>query len=559
MKKLLLLFVVCISCKTTKTNTSNKLTVSNDSVSWYMKDYQNDKIPGISLEKWNLENKKKPKQKQIIVAVIDMQIDINHEDLKNQIWINKKEIPNNNIDDDNNGYVDDTNGWCFIGHENKGYNVSANFDFVRILREKKSIFENKTEKDVKAEDLYEFKQYERAKKIKKNHIAYYQNWYNNIDFEYSVFKQAEDSLKSHFKDKSYSLTDLKKLYEEKKINDKSFHERVRDKDKDFGALISYMISDFETQMFSFEDVENRRKDLDSVLKNDLSEEYNDRKFIKGYKGLFEKGYGNNNVSEKIKGFSSINEHGTEVSGTLAATRGNNIGINGVHNNIKIMPVVTSCSGDEHDYDIANAIYYAVDNGAKIINMSFSKWLSLHENVVEEAIKYAEKKNVLIVHSAGNYSMSIDDTFTLFPNDYSYERKEEFVSNFINVGAVTNKVNENLVSSFSDYGKINVDIFAPGDNIYTCMPNNKYKFDSGTSLSSPMVSGTAALIWLYYPELTAKQVKDIILESGTKYDVEVIVPGTTDKKVKFSELSKSGSVLNVYNAMQLAEKVSQLKS
>lgn len=557
MKKLLLLFVVLISCKTTKTNTTNKLIVSNDSVSWYMKDYQNDHIPGISFEKWNLKNKKKPKQNRIIVAVIDMQIDINHEDLKNQIWVNKKEIPNNNIDDDNNGYVDDSNGWCFIGHKNKGYNVSANFECVRIVREKKSLFENKTESDVNAEDLYQFKKFERAKKIKNNYIAFYQNWYNNINFQYGIFKQAEDSLTNYFKHKNYTIADLQKLYEEKKINDKTYHERIRDNDRDFGALIGFTISNFETELTSFEKVENLRKDLDSVLKNDLNEDYNDRKLIQGYKGLFEKGYGNNNVSDKVDGFSSINEHGTEVSGTLAATRGNNKGINGFHNNIKIMPVVTSCSGDEHDYDIANAIYYAVDNGAKIINMSFSKWLSLHENVVEDAIKYAEKKNVLIVHSTGNSSLAVD-TFPLFPSDYSYERKEEFVANFINVGSTSQKVDENLVSYSSGYGKTNVDIFAPGEDIFTCISESKYEVKSGTSFSTPMVSGTAALIWLYYPELTAKQIKEIILESSTKFDVEVVIPGKKDEKVKFSELSKSGGILNVYSAMKLAEKISTPK-
>lgn len=555
MKKFLFLLIIFINCKTKKTNHSDNVIISNDSLFWQSKDLSIDSIPGISLNEWYSENKnKKLKQKQLIVAVIDMQIDINHEDLKNQIWINKKEIPNNNIDDDYNGYVDDVNGWNFIGHKNKGYNVWSNFEYVRVLREWKSQFEGKTESEIKPADLFEFKQYERAKKIKKNYTAFYENWYNNLSFPYEVFKESKDTLKKYFKDENYTIADLRKLYSKKKINDKTYHERIRDKDKDLAALIDYMIANYDTKITSFEKFGERRNELDSVLKKDLDENYNDRKFINRYKGVFEKGYGNNNVSEKTKDLPSLSDHGSKVSGVIAATRDNNLGSNGFHNNIKIMPIVASCSGDEHDYDIANAIYYAVDNGAKVINMSFGKWFSLYEDVVAEAIKYAEQKNVLIVHSAGNDSLPVD-TFPVFPSDYSYKNKEELASNFINVGSISKNVNENLVSSYSGYGKINVDIFAPGEYIYTCIPENKYENDSGTSLAAPMVTGTAALIWLYYPKLTVKQVKDIILESSVKYDIEVIVPGTTDEKVKFSELSKSGGVLNVYNAMKLAEKVS----
>jgi cell wall-associated protease len=558
MKKFLILLIILFSCKTKKTNHSDNLIISNDSVFWQNKDLSMDSIPGISLDKWYAENKdKKTKQKQIIVAVIDMQIDLNHEDLKNQIWINKKEIPNNNIDDEHNGYVDDVNGWNFIGHKNKKYNVWSSFEYIRILREWKPQFEGKTENEIGVADLYKFKQYQRAKKIKENYSVFYKNWFDNVDFMYSVFKQTKDSLKNHFKDENYSIADLRKLYEEKKINEKPILERIKDKDKDLGALIDYMITNYQTRSSTFEKIENTRNELDSVLSKNSSENFNDRKFINNFKGVFEKGYGNNNVSEKANNLPRQDSHGTNVSGIIAATRYNNLGINGFHNNINIMPIVISCSGDEHDYDIANAIYYAVDNGAKVINMSFSKWLSLHEDIVAKAIKYAEEKDVLIVHSAGNDALKTD-VYTIFPSDYSYEKKEELVFNFINVGSVSKRIDENLVTNTSGYGKINVDIFAPGDNIYTCFPSNKYNLDGGTSFATPMVSGTAALIWLYYPKLTAKQVKEIILDSSAKYDIEVIVPGTSDKKVKFSELSKSGGVLNVYNAMKMAEKVSQQK-
>jgi subtilisin family serine protease len=222
-----------------------------------------------------------------------------------------------------------------------------------------------------------------------------------------------------------------------------------------------------------------------------------------------------------------------------------------------MPLAISASGDENDKDIALAIYYAVDNGAKIINMSSYKEFSLHKNWVFDALKYAEKHNVLFVHISGNDSVNLDKS-PVYPNDNDYTSDTELCNNFINVGATTNKLDEKFVATFSSYGKKNVDLFAPGSDIYTLAPDNKYTYDNGTSLAAPMVSGTAALIWLHYPNLTVQEVKKIILDSGTSYDVDVLVPGGEGQKLPFKDLSKSGKVLNVYNAMKMAKEMSKNK-
>ncbi|MNQ61141.1 Cell wall-associated protease precursor [compost metagenome] len=285
--------------------------------------------------------------------------------------------------------------------------------------------------------------------------------------------------------------------------------------------------------------------------------YNERLPIGDNPTILEKGYGNNNVSNTIKGVRTIQDHNTMVSGIIAGNRTNGKGIKGIAQNVEIMPLNISPSGDEHDKDITMAIRYAVDNGAKIINMSFGKEFSMHEDWVVEAFKYAEEHNVLLVHSAGNDSQSVDENDS-YPRDISYDESKEICSNFINVGSITHKLDSTFVSDFSNYGKQNVDLFAPGDEIYTTGAGNIYKTESGTSFSAPMVSGTAALIWSYYPKLSVSEVKQIIMDSGTAYDLEVLVPGEEGKKVPFSELSKSGKVLNVYNAMQLAEKVSNIK-
>jgi cell wall-associated protease len=293
--------------------------------------------------------------------------------------------------------------------------------------------------------------------------------------------------------------------------------------------------------------------LDSIVNRRLNIDYDERKFIGDNPNILEKGYGNNKVCATIAGIRSMKGHSTKVSGIIAANRNNNIGIKGFSDYIQIMPLAISYSGDEHDKDIAMAIRYAVDNGAKVINMSFGKEFSLHKEWVDEAFKYAEVHNVLLVHASGNDGVNIDENI-FYPSDVNYNSTVEVSNNLITVGSISERFDKTFVSRFSNYGKQNVDIFAPGEKIYTTAENNKYDFDSGTSLATPMVSGTAALIWLYYPKLTAAQVKQIILDSGVSYDMEVIVPGTKDKKVKFSELSKSGKVVNVYNALLMAGKV-----
>ena len=551
MKYIIFLIILLLFSCTSLRNSDSKV------YSWYSKDLLLDSTPGISLDKWHNQNGNNLKSSSIIVAVIDSQLDIEHEDLKNQIWVNKNEIPNNNIDDDSNGYIDDVNGWNFLGTKGGNYIVWANFEYVRFIRKWKPFFENKKAEEIVEENQNTFKTYKWSVSI----LDYYKNYYTTFSSSFSflakMYPKAKDALKTYFPKEDYSLTELDSMYNIFKINNKTFQERQKDNDEDFGALIEYVSVSHSYNSKSVEDLNDKVIQYDSLINKNLNINYNERLYIGDNEQILEKGYGNNKINAKIEGIRSVNTHSTKISGIIASNRNNKIGTNGFSDKIKIMPLAISPSGDEHDKDIANAVYYAVDNGAKVINMSFGKECSLEKKWVDEAIKYAEKKNVLIVHSSGNDAFNTNK-YPNFPDDYDIEKKQEISCNFITVGSVSSRLDSTFISSFSNFGNLSVDLFAPGTDIYTCIPNNKYEIDGGTSLAAPMVSGTAALIWLYYPKLTVKQVKDIILESGTKYDIEVIVPGTIDKKVKFSELSKSGSVLNVYNAMQLAKKVSRQK-
>lgn len=559
------IFILCLlGCKTLKKPavSSTKLPIINEikvsaSKNWHQKDYLLNKIPGISLDKWYSETKKKKISKTIIVAVIDTQIDLKHEDLQGQIWTNRVEIPDNGIDDDHNGYVDDINGWSFTGDKAGGYVVWANFEFVRLVRDWNPKFKEKTESEIDPLELFKYKEYHRALNMLNEKEKFYKNWLKSLKYDVATYKLAQDTLKHFFPNEDYKVQQLDSMYKKYKINDKTYNQRRNDSDTDLGSLIINMKENLEMNLTTYKDITDQETQLDSVVQKNVNINFNERTAIGDNPNVLEKGYGNNNVSNNKAGYRTIQNHNTEVSGIIGADRENNIGIKGIVQNVKIMPLNISPSGDEHDKDITMAIRYAVDNGAKVINMSFGKEFSLHKDWVFEAFKYAEEHNVLLVHVAGNNSVNIDET-PYYPSDVPYDGSNEVCGNFINVGSISSRLDSTFVSAFSNYGKQNVDLFAPGEEIYTTTSGNSYLSDSGTSLAGPMVSGTAALIWSYYPKLTVQELKQIILESGTAYDIEVIVPGTKDKKVPFSELSKSGKVLNVYNAMQMAEKMSKKK-
>lgn len=558
---LILIFVGCNSVIHSQ-NTATKLTSQPQSSlekgTWYQKDFQEDGIPGISLDKWYRTNKKRPKNKKIIVAVIDTQIDINHEDLQGQLWTNLKEIPNNGIDDDKNGYIDDLNGWSFTGTKSGQYVVWNRYEYVRIVEEWGKLFKDKTENQIESKDVTKYKEYQRSLKTLEEKNKYYNNWLRSLKHNVAVYPLMKDTLKHFFPKEDYTYKQLDSMYKKYKINDKKYRQMRDDDDKDLGALIYYMMVCLDVDEKTYDEVKDKETQLDSIVNKNLNLNYNERLSIGDNPSVLETGYGNNKICNTVKGIRTIQDHNTMVSGIIGANRNNNKGIKGIVEDVKIMPLNISPSGDEHDKDITMAIRYAVDNGAKVINMSFGKDFSMHQDWVSEAFKYAEDHNVLLVHSAGNSNMNIDENKS-YPTDINYNDSKEICNNFIVVGSTTKNMGDAFISDFSNYGKKNVDLFAPGDEIYTTGAGNIYKTESGTSFSAPMVAGTAALIWSYYPKLTVQEVKQIILDSGVSYNIEVIVPGTNDKKVPFSELSKSGKVLNVYNAMQLAEKVSKHKN
>lgn len=248
---------------------------------------------------------------------------------------------------------------------------------------------------------------------------------------------------------------------------------------------------------------------------------------------------------------SVNlSHGTHVAGIIAEQPDLDSGTGGIADHVLIMPIVaTTAGGDERDKDIANAIRYAVDNGASIINMSFSKLYSSGKKLVDDAVRYAEEKNVLIVHAAGNDGVNIDSVLHYHYPMPIYENGER-AENFISVGWNRPLFDYRLAHPYSDYGKHNVDLFAPGSDIYATVPGGGYDFKSGSSMSAPVVSGVAALLRSYFPSLTAKEVRLILMKSSFKPGQMVNRPQSKEP-VPFNSLSVTGSIVNAYNAIRLA--------
>ena len=545
-KFLLFTLIILIGCrskiyKPVVYNHEIKKLKINELKNWQNLDVTKDSVPGISLTRFYKENYKNKQVKTIIVAVIDSYIESNHEDLKNQIWINEKEIPNNNTDDDDNGYIDDVNGWNFLGNKNGQSTFRLNYDATRRLRKllNKNI-DTTNFKGNKIDSLEYINIKMSLAKTKKKYISKLED----SKYYQEAYISSFNRLNKIFNNKKYTLIQVDSL----------FKAREFDADDDLYYDL-YFARDFLKTNNNKAWIDLFKEKIEGELITSLHPLFNENDIIQDKEAdIADKKYGNNQISK----YANKTWHSTMMSGMIVANRENNIGIEGFGNHIKVMPlVVSSASGNNRDKDIALAIEYAVNNGAKVINMSFGKSSPIYPEWIQKSLLYAKEKDVLVIVSAGNSSENLDLEFS-YPNDYyNVGDRNEYINNLIIVGGVNHEANEKLVYKYSNYGKKNVDIMAPATDIWCLDPLRKYAMDDGTSFSAAITSGTAALIRSYHPNLTANEVKEIILTSGVKYDFEVIIPGTENKKVKFSELSKSGSVLNVYNAMLLAKKVSKL--
>tara|TARA_R110002049_G_scaffold292252_3_gene476663 strand:- start:11863 stop:13470 length:1608 start_codon:yes stop_codon:yes gene_type:complete len=484
---------------------------------WGHLDLAKDTIPGMSVDRAYSELIKNKKGETVIVAVLDSGIDIDHEDLNNVIWTNKGEKPNNGIDDDKNGYVDDIHGWNFLGD---GYNEQL--EYTRIL----------AKGDTSNPD------YARAQKEYDENYQKFTGYKTNYEQILQQLTEADTALAKHLGKKDYTKAEVNAI----KTDDEALGRAVQ--------IAQYMYSnDVASLAEAKEEITSSLESINDRLNYNLNKTFSGRKTGDDPDDMSNKFYGNSN----IKPVKKTESHGTHVAGIIAAERNNGKGTNGVANNVKIMSVRTVPNGDEYDKDVALAIRYAVDNGAKVINGSFGKSFSPHSDWVRDAIAYASDHDVVFVHAAGNDGADVDTTKNYPDDNVNFK---EISNSYIRVGALEPKYGTNLIASFSNYGKNNVDVFAPGAKVYSTIPGNEYDTKGGTSMAAPAVAGVAALIRSYFPKLTAAQVKQIIMDSGLAVTTKVVVGGDTNDVRAFKDLTKSGKMVNAYNALIMAAKMSK---
>lgn len=486
----------------------------------------------------------------VIVAVIDSGVDIEHEDLVGNIWVNSDEIPGNGIDDDKNGYIDDVNGWNFIGGAN-GENVGGEtLEVTRLYAHLRPKYEDADPQLLNKEQLKEYNKWLKYKDEVEKKRNEAKSALDNINMQRDFILGIFDGYINEVGDVEISpeyldTTDLN--------IDPQFQGAMLEMVDDYKATENRYPTLVEIKNVVDEEVSGGLDYFNTQYEYQYNPDFKSRAIIgDDYSNQTEMYYGNNDV-EGPDAF-----HGTHVSGIIGAVRGNGIGMDGVAANVKIMSVRTVPDGDEHDKDVANAIRYAVDNGADIINMSFGKGYAWNKQVVDDAVRHAEKNDVLLVHAAGNSAQN-SDVSDNFPNDKFIKPKgflfwkKKYANNWLSIGALNYKGGENSVAPFSNYGSANVDVFAPGMAIYSTTPDNNYQNAQGTSMASPVVAGICAVIRSYYPTLTAKQIKSVIMESATPRDIRVKKPGA-DELANFNELSVTGGVANLNSAVKMASKI-----
>jgi subtilisin family serine protease len=497
---------------------------------WWLLDAATDGVHGVGVERAYRELLAgRSPQRSVVVAIIDSGVDISHEDLRDNVWINDGELPNTGRDDDGNGYVDDVHGWNFIGGRD-GRNVNHDtYEVTRLYTRLRPLYQNARADTLSAAVRAEYELYRQVRTELETERASAARQLRQLREIDAAVTHITGLLRGHLGTDSLTVERVSAI--------RTTQPELRRAQ----SIFIEMAADQITPAL----ITRHREYLEGRLEYGLNPDFDPRPIVgDNYADPRERHYGNADVTGPDA------EHGTHVAGIIAAGRANELGIDGIAPAVQIMVVRAVPNGDERDKDVANAIRYAVDNGAHIINMSFGKAYSPEKQVVDEAVRYADSRGVLMIHAAGNDGADLG-TKPNFPNR-TYQDGGT-ATHWIEVGASAWWATDSLAASFSNYGREQVDIFAPGVDILSTVPGNRYERNSGTSMAAPVVAGVAALLMAYFPELSGAEVREIIFSSATRFpEQRVRWPGERVGRVAFCDLSRTCGVVNAYEAVRMAE-------
>ncbi|MDE6450811.1 MAG: S8 family serine peptidase [Odoribacter sp.] len=514
-------------------------------LNWHTLSFDKDSVYGLELDKAYEFLKGKTKKQKVIVAVIDGGFDEQHEDLKNVLWCNRREIPGNGIDDDKNGYTDDLHGWNFLVTKN-GKPVTQTMQEGAVLflrnRERYDVLSEKKRNDKEEKEYIELQTLFKKSELGTKYLSWelskaFRRYIEEYDREMKARFPGETLGHKHFN----AVLDAKNEKDTLKLATHMFYNIMWDMqpESDWEKMFAGRLASERVACEQYEEILAKQKDSRKQVGDDME-------------NLKDRAYGSPVL------LSETSEHGTHIAGIIGAQRDNGIGMDGIADNVELMLIGAIPNGDENDKDVALAIRYAVDNGAKIINMSFGKRVSIHPEWVVEAMRYAEKKGVLLVHAAGNSHQDIDGKL-FYPTRHVSPKKS--IGTFLRVGASDPQGNPAISSN---YGKTEVDVFAPGVDIYSTVTGDNYRKMEGSSMACPMVSGVAALLMTYYPELSAAEIKDIIIRTAvTRKGSKIHLPQSPSMAVArkiadFADICVAGGIVNACEAVKLADRMANTK-
>mgnify|MGYP000162688740 FL=1 len=566
MKKYVLLLFACMGINISYAQligTGGSTQKKQSDLDWYNCSFDKDGVYGCEVNKAYDFLKDRKIKKRPIVALIGTGIDVEHEDIKQAIWVNPKEKADGK-DNDKNGLVDDINGWNFLGGKD-GQVMEATMregdrEFLRLKdkyadyifdgKNYNKVIDGKLTKVADPENIEEYNYYRNQVLPESPMAGTYSGW-QLTDVLKAYADKFDQMMKERFPGKELTEADFSICYDPKAPRDSLSEVSFMMCAMGFGVYKTDKWETVYSGIKSGAQIEQAKAEYERKVGQFGAD---GRKDIIGdnYLDINDNKYGNNVL---LTADAAI---GTMEAGIIVAKRENGLGGNGIMDQAEIMTLRVAANGEPYLKDIALAIRYAVDHQADIIMLPVQNTLYPEDQKkwISEALEYAESKGVFCVTPAweGAQDLAVE---TYYPNRWMTGKKE-----LTNLMVVCSSDKNGNPSMNSNYGAKEVDLYAPGMEIYSTYTGDTYQSGTGLGLAAATTVGVAALIKAYYPHLTGTQIRNILLETVTsRKDAEVekgiVVDGKpTQDLFLFGDLCLSGGIINAYQAVVAADKLAK---